>query len=470
MTLRRLSGLDSAFLTAERPGNPVHVMAIMVLDPSTVPNGYSFAGFRDFLAQRLHVVPPLRRRLLTVPGGLARPFWVEEPELDLDHHLYRAAVPSPGDPGELAAMAGEMMEIPLDRRRPLWQMVVVEGLEGGRIAVLAKLHHAMMDGVAGVGHMASLFSTTPEPNELPAPGPRAKARVPGNLALLAGTLPWLARQPLRAARAAASTAASVLERARPRRGQAAAPAVPVARTWLNAPISPHRAVAYTSLPISEIKALGSATGATVNDVLLAVVAGAVRGYLDARGVLPDEPLAAGVPFTSRKQGDGRANAVSSVTVGLATNLRNPCERLRAIRDATAAAKQQRFRTVGDDLAAWVEVPPPLFFSLMARAYVDLGLGERFPPVCNLIVSSVPGSNEPLYFAGNRLIGIHPLGPIYSGIALNVTAMGGGDSVDIGLVGCRGLLPDLWDLCDALPAALKDLAAAVHERPQRSAAH
>ena len=299
MTLGRLSGLDSAFLAAERPGNPLHVMGLLVLDPTTVPGGYRFEAFREFVAQRLPVLAPLRRRLVEVPGGLARPYWIDEPAIDLDLHLRRAAVPSPGGPREVAEMAARMLERPLDRSRPLWEMELVEGLAGGRIALLAKVHHSMMDGLAGMKLMASLFSETPAleaPRGIPR---RAPSQVPSRLRLLADAVPWLARQPWRATLASARTARSLLRRALRARGRPAAPALEVARSWLNVQITPQRAVAYTSLALADLRAVGAPLGATVTDVLLALMAGALRRYLAARGVVPSAPLVAAVPIAVR---------------------------------------------------------------------------------------------------------------------------------------------------------------------------
>jgi WS/DGAT/MGAT family acyltransferase len=282
-------------------------------------------------------------------------------------------------------------------------------------------------------------------------------------------VPWLSRQPLRAARAAAQNLRSVVQRARSRDDERIVPPVTVAHSWLNAPITAQRSIAYATLRLDEVKAVGRAADATVNDVLLAVVGSGLRRYLETRGVLPAEPLVAAVPLASRTEGDTRANAVTSVNVGLGTDLSDPQERLRMIRDATAAAKQSRGHTLGDDLGAWADVPPPFVFSLVSRAYVELGLAERLPSICNLIVSSVPGPPVPLYLAGCRLVGIHPLGPIFSGMLLNITAMGGVDSIDLGLVACRGRMPDLWDLSDASLESLAELAEAGDQSSRPSAA-
>jgi diacylglycerol O-acyltransferase len=458
VTPRRLTGLDSAFLAAELPGNWLHVMAVLVLDPESIPGGYSFGGFREFIARRLHLVPPLRRRLLEVPFGLARPLWVEEPDLDLELHVRRAAVPSPGGPREVAALAAEIDERPLERSRPLWEMVVVEGLAHGRFAVVAKLHHSMMDGMAGLRHMASLFSPEPGLDEPGEPARQRPSRVPGDLALLAGAVPSLLRQPLRAARAGVRTLASGLRDAAQSIGreEAEPPPTTVRRMSFNAHTTAHRAVAYTALPLAELKAAGRPLSATVNDVLLAVVAGALRRYLGPRGELPAEPLVAAVPLSTHVEGEDRDNALSSSSVSLATHLEDPAERLAAIRDASSHAKRQRRSALGDSLADWLDVPPPLVFSFVARAYIGLRLVDRMPLMCNLLVSSVNGPPSALYFGGARIVGLYPLGPVYDGMALNVTALRCGDSLDVGLVACRGVIRDLWEIADAMPEALAEL--------------
>ncbi len=459
MSLRRLSGLDSAFLTAERPGNPLHMMGVVILDPSTVLGGYSFEKLRTSFADQLPAIKPFRRRLVEVPGGLARPFWSDVGDIELDYHLRRVAVPSPGGMRELAEMARAMMERPLDRRFPLWEVQVAEGLEGGRIALLAKLSHAMMDGMAGMAMLSNLVTPTPELPPVPHKVLVAD-EVPGPIELVAEAVPWLAGQPLRAARAGVDTVkylASGLRRGNKKSHDDERPELEVERTWLNASLSPFREIAFCSLSLDELRSVGHAHGATINDALLAAVGGAVRRYALARNELPEHPLVASVPIALREEDDERANAVTAVSVSLATDLDDPVERLETIRSATTVRKKEKGATLGESLAAWVDVPPPFVFSLVADAYLDLDLATRMTPVCNLVVSSIPGPRGDLYLGGARLDAIYPIGPIFSGMALNVTAIGCGDQLDIGLVACRRAVPDLWELADALPESLAELA-------------
>jgi WS/DGAT/MGAT family acyltransferase len=441
MTTPRLSGLDVVFLSAETPSRHLHTMAVLILDPATVPGGYAFETFRDFIAQRLPAVPPLRRRVREVPFGLARPVWVDDPGLDVEYHVRRAAIPRPGGPRELAALAAEIDERPLDRSRPLWEMVVVEGVADGRIAVLAKLQHALMDGIAGVQFMTAFFGREPELEELDVDATEP-GRLPSVLELLAGAISSLVFQPMHLARAGRNTLYSFLRSRleRPLRDAADDSPVAVPRSCFNTRISSRRNVAYVSVPLAEIKAVARSFDATVNDVVLAMVSGALRSYLAARGELPAEPLVAAVPASTHADGDERANAYTIFQASLATDLEDPAERLRAIRAASRKRKREQRARGMSSLAEWADVPSPFIFSLIA------------------IVSNVPGPPVPLYFGGARLLGIHPIGPIYDGLTINITALSREDCLDIGLVTCRELLPDLWEIADALADALAELTA------------
>jgi len=464
MSLARLSGLDAAYLAAEVPGNHLHLMAVIRLDPSTVAGGYSFEKLREFMLDRLPIVPPLRRRLVEVPLSLDRPRWIEVDEIDIDLHLRRAAVPEPGGPLELASMAAEVSDRALDRSRPLWEIVVVEGLASGEIALLAKLHHSMMDGITGVGYMAALMGAIPstgaraplESDSAKPPRPAA----PSDLALLVEAVPNALLRPLRLARTTGRTVFSLI---RDRLTNEQEPTeetlgTPVPASIFNRRSSPHRSVAFLSLPMQRVKTLGSAFDCTVNDVILALVAGASRRYLARRGNLPAEPLVAAIPASTHGEGDDLANAYTLLFPGLATHLADPAARLRAIRDDSRRRKRARPRGGGGWLSEWVDIPAPWLFHVLARLYVQTHLVERMTPFFNILVSSVPGPPIPLYFAGARITGLHPLGPVYDGMLLNVTAIGREDRLDVGLAACRKGVPALWELADGLEQALDELEA------------
>jgi len=242
----------------------------------------------------------------------------------------------------------------------------------------------------------------------------------------------------------------------------------VERGPLNGPISPYRMIACASLPLERVRAVARAGTATVNDVILAVVSGALRSFLERRGSLPPAPLVAAVPVSTRAEGDDVANAISLFRVSLATHLEDSRARLEAIRKATCVAKSRSevkgTRSAGlvGNVMEWSDVPAPLFFSIATLLYSEVA--NRLPPLCNLVVSSVPGPQVPLHLGGARLVGLYPLGPIYEGMVLNVTALTCQESVDLGLVACRRALPDLPELESALRAALDDLEASLLTSP------
>jgi WS/DGAT/MGAT family acyltransferase len=459
----RLSGLDAAFFSAETPGNHLHLMAVMVLDPQTVPGGYSFERMQRFIADHLALVPPLRRRIVEVPFGIDRPRWVEQADLDIDYHVRRAAVPTPGSEVEVSRMLAELNDFVFDRAKPLWRMLLVEGLADGRIAILAKLHHSMMDGIVGMQYMAALISPDPEGVALPEDlEVEAGDGVPSNLQLLAEALPTVLLRPLRLARLAGglvfSTLAGLLERG----GSDAPEPSTVPHTMFNRRSSPEREYAYCSLSMAEVRDVASKADATLNDVVLALTSAALRRYLEARDAMPEESLVAGIPVSLHDDDDELANAYSVLMPRLATHVDDPAERLTLIRDETRELKQAQSESGGfGDMLDAVEVPPPWFYNIAARLYTGLHVVERMErPFFNVLVSSVPGPPTPLYFGGARILGMHPFGPVYDGMLLNITVIGREDSLDLGLVACRHGVPEARTIADGLPVALEELRRAM----------
>ncbi len=465
--MQRLSGLDTVLLAAEGPANYVtHGMAVMVLDPSTMAAGDRVVAVRDYVRARIHLVPPLQRRLVPVPLGLDVPRWIDDPRIDLDYHIQAVRLPTPVTAVALASFVSDLAGHKLDRRYPLWRMYVVEGFEGDRLCIVAKLHHSLMDGVAGMQFMASLFALEPDAPAPPAPGPQVPERRPGDLAKLAGALASMIRRPLFGARAVKQTLGAGTRVARQlvdhRRRGGASLAVPFSAPHLpfDRPITPRRETAFASLSLDKIKGVAHAFEVTINDVVLAVVAGALRRFLVSAGELPEKSLVAAVPVSVRgDQGMEQANLVSVMLTGLATNLEEPADRLVAIHQEAVEAKLLQSAMGSEALLAWLEVPVPALFSLATDLYSWLRVSALHPPLCNVLVSDVPGPPVPLYFAGGRLISIFPLGPIFDGVGLNITAVSSAATLDIGLVACPDQLPDLWNLASGLRPALEELDAA-----------
>jgi len=478
--MERLTGLDAAFLYIETPSHHMHVSMVSVFDTSTVPGGYSFEKVRAVIEERLPLIPMFRRRLVEVPFRLHHPVWVDDPNFDLDYHVRRIAVPAPGRIEELCELAGDFVSRQLDRSRPLWELCIVEGLEDGKLGVLAKVHHSTIDGVSGAEVMVHLFDLEPtparkEPEEQAEPA--MPERVPSDLELV-GYAAWsLARQPFQIASKLPGTVRSLVDVVR-RRRESEGPAAPAPfaapRTSLNASITPHRNVAAVTLPFDDVKAVKRAMGCTVNDVVLALCGGALRRYLDARGELPEEPLVAVVPISVRNDPDvptQGSNQVSAMFTSLATDRRDPAERLGAIGEVTRAAKDEHNAIGAKMLQDWAEFATPALFARASRLYSSMNLADRHRPIHNLIVSNVPGPPFPLYLAGAKLELLCPLGPVMEGAGLNVTVISYMDTLDIGLIACRESVPDLWDLAHGFRDALEELkgAAGVQTAPTAATA-
>jgi diacylglycerol O-acyltransferase len=464
--MQRLTGMDASFLYLETPSNHMHVAATAVFDPTTVPGGYSFEKVCELVESRLHLLPPFRRRLLTIPFELHHPLWIEDPDFDLEYHVRRAALPAPGGEAELAEFAEQVMARPLDRDRPLWEMYVVEGLEHGHIATVTKTHHSAIDGVSGAELTVNLLDLSADAPPTPPPDvPWKPDRIPSDLELFTYTLNSLARSPVRGFKAARRTVNTALNlRRRNRSAGVQAPPAPFSapRTPLNVPISPHRRFAFTEVSLDDVKMVKNALGGTVNDVVMTMCSGALRSYLDGKGVHPDRSLLAMVPISVRteEQKGGMGNRVSSMFVSLASDIDDPVERLHAITEGTRHAKEQEKAIDAGTLASdWVDFAAPALAARAARLLSRMQGGGRIGPMANVTVSNVPGPSFPLYSAGARMVAMYPMGPILDGSALNITVMSYMGSMYFGLMACREAVPDVWDIAHGVNAALDELKKA-----------
>ncbi|HEY7947434.1 MAG TPA: wax ester/triacylglycerol synthase family O-acyltransferase [Acidimicrobiales bacterium] len=476
--MERLTGLDASFLYMETPSLHMHVSMAAVFDPSTVPGGYSFEKMRALVGSRLAVAPVFRRRLVEVPLRLGHPYWADDGDLDLDYHFRRAAVPAPGGPDELARFVADVSGRQLDRTRPLWEMHVVEGLDRGRVGVVAKFHHSTIDGVSAAELLTQLFDLEPDPpaRVLPESSPSATAPSrtvssetgPSDLVLMARALATHVAAPVDIARLVWRTGRSVLKVGRVRRSPAAKGALPLTtpRTSLNAAITPHRKVAFASISLDDVKELKRSLDVTVNDVILAICTGALRCYLHGRGELPDHPLVATVPVSMHpSMADRRgANKLSAMFVSLPCGVADPKERVEMIRAGTLGAKSEHNALGADVLINWAEHSAANVFSPAARAYTRLRLAEHHRPIHSLLVSNVPGPDFPLYLGGAELLAAFPLGPVLDGAGLNVTVMSYRGVLNWGLIACAETVPDLDSIADAVVESLDELRSAAGLTP------
>lgn len=461
MPPERLTPLDASFLYLERPAAHMHVAALSVFDPSARPDGrLPFEELQARFAARLHVAPRLRKRVLFVPGNVALPVWADDPAFDLGVHLRRAALPSPGGRRELTDFVAQVLSRPLARTKPLWELFVIEGLEGGHVATLMKIHHALMDGISGMQLAAAMYDLDREPRPAERPQPWRPEPEPSPAELLAQAVRGQATHPLRAALHAVVTArrapgltalgiGAVASGVRDLLGLGVRPS-----SSLNARIGPDRRFAMTEAPLQRFKDIKDALGGTVNDVVLAAVAGALHRLLKARG----EPtrgrtLRALVPVSVRPGAEGSSgNRVAPAFVDVPIGAMSAKRRLAEVRRGTGELKESMAAMSVDAIVALGAYAPAGFLAAAARA-VSRG------PWFNLVVSNTPGPQQPLYLAGARLVGTYPSMPLGENAALSIACTSLAGTMAFGLTADRDAVPDLDGLALALDGSLAELSKA-----------
>ena len=482
--MRQLTSLDAQFLALENARQTGHVAGLAIYDTSTAPNGrLTCAEMKDLISSRLHLLPPLRWRLVEVPLGADYPYWVDDTDFDLDFHVRELALPAPGDGTQLAEQVARLHSRPLDRGRPLWEIYVISGLATGDTAVYTKIHHAVIDGVSGAEITGMLLDLTADVREVPPPdGPVTAGRKPGQWEMLGRAIAGLPKYPLRVVRAlptavpnleetqfAAIPGAGTLGRAAGRL-QALVTGDPnrVVRSGLDAPktsfngkISAHRRFAFGQMDLDRVKAVKAAYECTVNDVVVALCAGAVRRWLLEHDELPDEPLITQVPVSVRttEQAGTYGNRILLLGAPMFTNIADPVERLRATQRELRVMKDRHKAMPAQLLQDVNHFVPPALFSRAARATFSLATSSVGRPQWNLVVSNVPGPQFPLYCAGARLLAHYPVSVITDGMGLNITAMSYDGHIDVGVIADRDQVADVWCLVDWLEDSLSELEKA-----------
>ena len=460
----RLSGLDASFLYFETPAHLMHVCGLLVLDPATMPQQYSFERLRDALRTRLQRNPAFRRKLHNPLFNIDHPIWVDDHDFDIEHHVRRIAVLPPGGDAELAEVCGDIAAQPLDRSRPLWEFWVIEGLADGKLAVMTKMHHATVDGVTGASLVSELCSIEPDAPPIAAAEHPPPSPHPSDLAVAVDGVYSMVKRPVKFAWLLPQTLGVLpgwVQRAR--RGAAMPAPFTAPRTSLNGTVTGHRTVAFTRLDLEQVKEVKNAFGCTVNDVVLALCSGALRRYLDDRGELPESSLVAMVPVSVHgKTKAGGTNKVSGMFSSLASDIADPVERLATIAAQNRVAKEHHQTLSASLLQDWAQFAAPNTFGLAVRVYSKLRLADRHPVVHNLVISNVPGPPMPIYFLGARIVGFFPFGPVFHGAGLNITVLSNDGHVDLGLIACRELAPDLWTLARDVPLALDELLSAARQ--------
>ncbi|MHB8507055.1 MAG: WS/DGAT/MGAT family O-acyltransferase [Candidatus Dormibacteria bacterium] len=490
--MRQLTSLDAQFLAMESARQYGHVSGIAVLDPSTTTRGsLDLADIQDLIAERLPLLPPFRWRLAEVPFGLDYPYWIDDPDFDLDFHVRELALPSPGSDSQLSEQVARIFGRPLDRARPLWELYLIHGLPDGRVALLTKIHHAVVDGMSGAEILGVLLDLSPEGRPAPVPGPATRDSVPGQLEMMARGLIGLPRYPLRLLESLPRALPSIEEVAiydalpgarevgRAARGVQrllglGSPGVEreqlvPPRTSFNGRVSPHRRLAIGQISLDAVKEVKNLHGCTVNDVIVSICAGAVRRWLIHHEELPETPLVAQIPVSVRtpEQQGTFGNKIMLMSAALFTDEPDPVTRLHRTHEAMGDMKERHRAMPAGLLQDATNFIPPAVFSRAARLTFAISRNAR--PTWNLVISNVPGPPFPLYCAGARLDAIYPVSVVTDGMGLNITVMSYCGRLHFGIVADRDMMPDLDLLTGWLDAELSALGGPPARRRRRPAA-
>lgn len=463
--MQPLSGMDASFLYMEDPRTPMHVGSVL-----TFEGAIEFEDFRSMIKSRIHLVPRMMQRLVMVPLGLGKPYWVEDPDFNLDRHLQHIALPKPGDWRALRKLASRTFSIPLDRRRPLWDMVFVEGLDKvpqtppGSVALISRVHHAAIDGVSGADMMSILLDITKEPRKVEPPPPHQVPPVPNELQVLRRVAKKIAGKPARLPTLVRDLG-NVLRAGKEARIQGlevppapfSAPATP-----LNRVVSDERCWNTALLEFDRVRAIKQPMECTLNDVVLAICAGALRRYLLEKGALPADPLVAFVPVSTRSkdQHGDMGNRVSGMSVQLATHIADPVERLQAIKRHAKGGKAYQNAVGAQTMADVFEFVPFGLAGQASRLYSRFRIAERHKPPFNLVITNVPGPQHEMYVAGHRLLATMGMAPVMDGMSLLITVFSYNGVLSISPTSCPDVMPDIDTFARYLREAANELEAAV----------
>ena len=477
--VQQLSWTDDLMLRAERPATPLQIQLLLIYDPSTAPAGkVTFKGILAELEARLHLADVFRRRLTDLPGGLHRPYWVDDPNFDLEYHVRHIGLPQPGDWRQLCIQMARLHARQIDLRRPPWEITVIEGLNAvpgvptGSFAIGLKLHHCAVDGMASVQMIAALHDLAADsPRPAGPDAPWHPNPLPSTGDLLARTAINAALHPMRAGAVLASSAPKLVRglaglpgklagRVVSRIASGSVPSLPP-KTRFNQTASPHRVFEARFHDLADFKRIkASVSGATINDVALAYVGGALREYLAGYGELPDESLVAACPTSLREAGDktSHGNALFGRLHKLGTDIADPLERLAAIAKATAASRSGSDQSTTTQLLELVGTVPTSLLGVTAKAASVLPFSG--PTVANTTVTNVPGPTEPLFFSGARLVRAAGLGPLVGGLNLIHVVASYNGTLSIGATADRDALPDPATYAECMDHAFQELLAAV----------
>lgn len=469
--MEQLSGMDAAFLNMETARAPLHISGLSIYDQSSAPGQrVTFKGILANLERRLPLARCFRQRVVMAPLALDHPYWIQDPDFDLEFHVRHIALPRPGDWRQLCIQVARLHARPLDLAKPLWEMYVIEGLDGveglprDSFAILTKIHHCAIDGISGVEITAAIHDLEPDvgPPEVedrwrPEPEPTLVEMA------LRTTINGF-RQPVRFARVLGKVAPPALRAVWERREGTEEPTNGrVPRTRFNGRVSPHRVFDAKTFSLADVKQIRKAIeGATVNDVVLSVCGGAMRGYLEAHGELPNETLSAFAPISVRtdEQSGTAGNQVSGMIVAMHTDVADPVERLEKVRESTRQSKAMTKAVGARSLTDVTQFMPGALAGISGRLVARTGMMSRLNPIAHAVVTNVPGPQFPLYFTQARMVGSFGLGLPLDGMGLFHAILSYNGQISMAVTSCREMMPDPGFYAECLESAFNALRRAV----------
>jgi diacylglycerol O-acyltransferase len=462
--LRQLKPEDAVFIGGEMSNVYQHTGGLLMLDASDSPD-LCFEKYRDFVSQRIDNIPQFHWRLHEVPFGLDLPYWVEDRDFKLDNHIRHIAVPSPGDRDALVEVISHLYSKHLDRKRPLWEIWFIEGLPNRQFAVFQKVHHCMMDGQGATSLMESLWDHEPNGNRSKPEDSIADARpgeVPERWQESLNAAWHLYRAPFKTGQGLYGTLRNGIGK-RLTSGETVSEKARTPTASFNTDISSHRGFVFGSLPLADVKIVKNGFSVTVNDVVLALVSGSLRDYLSAQSELPEESLRTIIAVSLREKGDDAfSNKVTTRSVTLATAIADPALRLQKITEETARAKQEARSGDGSmGQMDFIQLMPPL----LIKAIMTIAPADQIARMAgaNVVVSTVRGSDQPVYVAGARATGMYPMSVITPGGGMNITCFSNAGNIDVGITIDPDVVPDPWMLVEGLQKSLAEYVSLVTKR-------
>lgn len=475
--MRQLSPLDASFYYFESYRTPMHIGGIYIFESSNPDQAFNYEAFKDYMSSYLHRFPVFRQRLVEVPLDLGTPYWIDDPDFEIEHHIEHVALPKPANEQALLDLAARIFSKPLDKNRPLWEVYIVDGLkvEGipeGAFAFIPKMHHAAVDGKSGVALMSALFTSSPEATIIPKPKPYVPERIPSDIELLIRNLGSSIEAPFKVAQLIGKTIENTIKSSQQKTGASKKNEKTVKppsmfsapKTIFNSSITPHRVVAGASLSLERVKAIkNTVKNTTVNDVILCLCAGALRQYLLDKRELPEKSLIAMAPISVRSvndKGETLGNKISAMLVDLATKESDTYKRLQLINNSTRGSKVQRKAVKAEKLMDYV---PSQLEALAIRTYTRMRISELHPPIYNLVITNVPGPSRPLYMHGAKLLKIIGMAPLIDGMGLMVTIFSYNRQLFIGATSCREFMPDVQKFTKYINKELEKLENIVFDK-------